>query len=396
METEYKGKIRKLILVMFLAAAFFALPAGAKAQSLKVKYNGSKHTYYKTIETVVVNGKEYNLSKTPIYLKSGCYVGPAKVIFKTGLKLAYRSTSGSPKKLVIKNGAKRLVMTNGKKKASVSGASTKLAAAVWRVKYLSLNKTYWVVPLKSICKRLGLQYKLEQGVIYINKKAADEDEDSENNSSTSKTPVPTPSSSSKSKTPTRKIILVLDAGHGGSDSGASESWDKPSSIEKNMNLKIVREAKKYFDKDPHFKVYYTRINDVYPSLEARYRLANSKKADLFVSVHINSYKSTSEGTETLYSADRSPKTKKNGITSKELAHVMQVFTRNATGFVNRGIVNRPRLKVLKYTKMPSCLIEYGFLSNKSEYKKMNRSYNTYGRSLYNGIVYITKKHGIYK
>ena len=51
-----------------------------------------------------------------------------------------------------------------------------------------------------------------------------------------------------------KQIIVLDAGHGGSDSGAVAYGYK----EKNMTLKIVQAAKKYFDKDPNIKVYYTR------------------------------------------------------------------------------------------------------------------------------------------
>ena len=48
-----------------------------------------------------------------------------------------------------------------------------------------------------------------------------------------------------------KQIIVLDAGHGGSDSGAVAYGYK----EKNMTLKIVQAAKKYFDKDPNIKVY---------------------------------------------------------------------------------------------------------------------------------------------
>ena len=388
MKSIWKHGIGELLMLL-LAVGFLLFPAGVKAQALKVKYGGSTHTYYKTINTVYVNGKEYNISDRPIYLKSGCYVGPANVIFKTGLKLSYKATSSSPRKLTLKNGSKKLVMKNGKKKATLNGKSTKMSVASWRVRYLTNNKVYWVVPLKSVCKRLGLHYKLENGVIYIDTEAEEEED-----------PYVSPANSATQTSGTaytgKKIVLVLDAGHGGSDSGATAKWDKPSSIEKHMTLKIILAAKQYFDKDPHFKVYYTRLTDTYPSLEARYQLANSKSADLFVSAHINSYKSTSTGTETLYSADRSPKTKKNGITSKELASCMQTYTKAATGFPNRGIVNRPKLKVLKYTKMPSCLIEYGFLSNKSEYKKMNSNYAIYGKSLYNGIVRITRQHGLYK
>ena len=57
-----------------------------------------------------------------------------------------------------------------------------------------------------------------------------------------------------------KQIVVLDAGHGGSDSGAVANGYK----EKNMTLKIVQAAKSYFDDDPDIKVYYTRLSDTYP------------------------------------------------------------------------------------------------------------------------------------
>ena len=74
-----------------------------------------------------------------------------------------------------------------------------------------------------------------------------------------------------------KQIVVLDAGHGGSDSGAVANGYK----EKNMTLKIVQAAKSYFDDDPDIKVYYTRLSDTYPSLTERSDLANEVGADRF-------------------------------------------------------------------------------------------------------------------
>ena len=49
---------------------------------------------------------------------------------------------------------------------------------------------------------------------------------------------------------------------------------------------------------------------------------------------------------------------------------MQSAAVAATGFTNRGLVDRPNLYVLKHTKMPACLIEYGFISNKTEAARM--------------------------
>lgn len=177
----------------------------------------------------------------------------------------------------------------------------------------------------------------------------------------------------------RKII-VLDAGHGGSDSGAVSYGYK----EKNMTLKIVQEAKRYFDKDSSIKVYYTRLSDTYPSLTERSDLANNVGADRFYSVHINSAGSSATGTETLYNSKGYKST--SGLTSYRWSSVIHPYIRSATGFKNRGLVNRTGLAVLRHTKTASTLTEIGFISNKSEAKKMNANLSNYGKAVYNSAV----------
>lgn len=177
----------------------------------------------------------------------------------------------------------------------------------------------------------------------------------------------------------RKIV-VLDAGHGGSDSGAVSYGYK----EKNMTLKIVQEAKKYFDKDPSVKVYYTRLSDTYPSLTERSDLANNVGADRFYSVHINSAGSSATGTETLYNSKGYKST--SGLTSYRWSSAIHPYIRSATGFRNRGLVNRTGLAVLRHTKTASTLTEIGFLSNKSEAKKMNSNLPNYGKAVYNSTI----------
>ena len=92
--------------------------------------------------------------------------------------------------------------------------------------------------------------------------------------------------SAEAKTNSAKpVIVVLDAGHGGRDSGAVGNGLQ----EKEMTLSIILSAKKYFDQDRRFKVYYTRTTDKTVSLKSRYSLANKKNADFYISIHINSY-----------------------------------------------------------------------------------------------------------
>jgi len=293
-------------------------------------------------------------------------------------------------------------MKHGSWTGTLNGTGSKMGGPVLYLKYTKIGKYRWVVPIKSVCARLGLEYYVSNGVVYINTVSDSESARSSESNKTETASTTTTSTGTKTTTSTttqtgktknsKKIVLVLDAGHGGSDNGASGYGYK----EKNMTLAIVKAAKGYFDKDKHFQVYYTRVTDIYPTLADRYKLANNKKADLFISVHINSYAKTSTGTETLYSKARNTKTKKNGITSFQLATCMQSYAKNATGFYNRGLKNRPNLQVLKYTNMPACLIEYGFLSNKAEAKKMNANLANYGAALYKGVVGLTKNKGLYK
>ncbi|MFQ9748409.1 MAG: N-acetylmuramoyl-L-alanine amidase [Anaerobutyricum soehngenii] len=123
--------------------------------------------------------------------------------------------------------------------------------------------------------------------------------------------------------------------------------------EKNLTLAIVLAAKRSFDKDSRFQVSYTRTSDTYPSLSQRAKLANNRDADMFLCVHINSASASARGTETLWSkGQKLCNTEKRLNFRKTLATAMQSAAVAATGFTNRGLVDRPNLYVLKHTEMP--------------------------------------------
>ncbi|MGI6500133.1 MAG: N-acetylmuramoyl-L-alanine amidase family protein [Anaerostipes sp.] len=177
-----------------------------------------------------------------------------------------------------------------------------------------------------------------------------------------------------------KKIVVVDAGHGGSDTGATGNGLQ----EKNLTLQIVQSMKKRFDKNSSVKVYYTRLSDWYPSLDARSALSNNVKADRFISVHINSFQKTSKGTETLYNSKGYKSS--SGLTSYKWSKTTHSYILSATGFTNRGLVNRTGLSVLRKTKTASTLTEIGFITNPSEAKSMKANTDRYGNALYNSIL----------
>ncbi len=368
-----------LALVMLFT---MAAPIQTEAASVKVKYKGVYQTYYKKKNYVYVNGTKKKLTQVPVFLKSGTYVGSVIEIFKNrlGAKVAYANKKHTKLNLIY-DGIK-LTFTNGSNYCLVNGKKSRMGGPAMRVKYAVSGKTRWVVPLMSVCDRLKVDYKLSNGIIFISEKSVTQDKDK---STTTKT------TTTESIPAAKKIVLVVDAGHGGGDSGAIGN----GLAEKNMTLAIVLAARQEFMKNSRFQVFYTRLDDSYPSLDARCKLANTKNADLFLCVHINSAYSTSTGTETLYNPSRNSSTKKNGITSYMLATAMQNGAVAATGFPNRGLVKRTDLRVLNKTTMPACLIEYGFISNAKEAAKMNLFKANYGKALYNTTVNFLTVKGLY-
>lgn len=169
-------------------------------------------------------------------------------------------------------------------------------------------------------------------------------------------------------------VIVIDPGHGGKDPGAIDNGLR----EKDVNFDIVIYLKEFLDKEKDIKVYYTRLDDSYPTLGDRSDLANDVEADFFVSVHNNWYTSSANGTEVYYLAPSS----KPGMTSIKLAEIFQNSIVSAVGTKDRGIKSG-NLFVLRNTDMPAILIEVAFLSNPSDVAKLKS--NTFKKNTANAI-----------
>jgi len=203
-----------------------------------------------------------------------------------------------------------------------------------------------------------------------------------------------------------KFIVVLDAGHGGHDSGNRGN----GYFEKDIALKIVLEIGAQLEKDKRFKVIYTRKTDTFVELYERGAIANRASADLFVSIHCNAHSSQAYGTETfvlgLHANARNFEVAKKenaailleddyesnyegfdpnspesviGLTlmqeeyleqSLSLASLVQAKFTKTLKKNNRG-VKQAGFIVLHKTFMPSVLIETGFLTNVNEGKYLN-------------------------
>jgi len=214
----------------------------------------------------------------------------------------------------------------------------------------------------------------------------------------------------------KKLIIVVDPGHGGRDPGAV---GKKGTKESAMVLDVSKRLKKLLETQGH-TVYLTRDSDKHVSLADRTKYANQKKADLFISIHFNANNSSSpHGFETYFLGSHRLEYAKNVALrenaslkydigekaynpdevlndiiatlltnrfqkeSEELAGYIQDASVTKTGFSNRGL-NQAGFYVLKGCSMPAVLVEGGFLSNPTEEGKIRES--SYRQKVAEGIA----------
>lgn len=168
-----------------------------------------------------------------------------------------------------------------------------------------------------------------------------------------------------------KNIVVLDAGHGGTDPGAMRKLNGVTINEKDVNFKIMYQlTQKYFNaEDSEIKAYYSRYDDTKVDLYDRAAVAKKVGADLFVSLHMNANNSSSpKGTEIYYTGSNKATTQ-NGLNSKILANM---FLNSLPGMVgtDKRYISDQSLAVCRENTVPAVLIELGFMSNSSDLKLM--------------------------
>lgn len=179
-------------------------------------------------------------------------------------------------------------------------------------------------------------------------------------------------------------IVVIDAGHGEGMPGATINGIK----EKDIDLAIVQELKKLFDAsdDETLGVYYTRLDDSNPAFAERSGLGNEIGADLFVSIHNNSYPSDTSisGTTVLFDEEKPAE----GNSSRRLANLLLETLSAEAGTKNKGLVKGNDIYVIRTSEAPAALIEVGFMTNPTELANLTSSsfQQKCARGIYDGIL----------
>ncbi len=166
-------------------------------------------------------------------------------------------------------------------------------------------------------------------------------------------------------------IVVLDAGHGGTDPGAVYTHGSVTYYEKTINLAVAKKVKALLEKEG-VTVKMTRTGDSFLELSDRSAYANSLGAVMFVSIHSNSFPSNEEvnGIEVYYA--RTNNSDSYGITSYNLANDIYNNLIKNTSATKRGVKTAQHL-VTRTSKMPAVLIELGFITNKTEAANLTSS-----------------------
>lgn len=155
-----------------------------------------------------------------------------------------------------------------------------------------------------------------------------------------------------------KPLIILDAGHGGTDEGAKVSTLQ----EKKITLTTTLLAKKHLD-EMGYRVLLTRSRDTYVSLARRALIANKTQGALFVSIHYNASKSHDAKGLEVYFCDS--KEQWRSRSSKRLANCIIYHLLDQTEASSRG-VKSGNFHVIRETTMPAVLVEGGFITNPEE------------------------------
>ncbi|WP_374472056.1 N-acetylmuramoyl-L-alanine amidase [Arenimonas sp.] len=203
----------------------------------------------------------------------------------------------------------------------------------------------------------------------------------------------------------RKLIVAIDAGHGGKDPGAIGPTRK---FEKDITLAMARELAKQVNADPGMQAYLVRDGDVFIPLHERYQRAREAQADLFISIHADAAHNRAANGASVYvlslrgassEAARWLADQENAADlvggveldarDKNLAAVLLDLSQNATmrvsddvagevlaslkgvGKAHKPQIERANFVVLRSPDVPSMLVETGFISNPGEEARLS-------------------------
>ncbi|MBP3621223.1 MAG: N-acetylmuramoyl-L-alanine amidase [Lachnospiraceae bacterium] len=169
------------------------------------------------------------------------------------------------------------------------------------------------------------------------------------------------------------VKIMIDAGHGGYDNGASYQGRREKDDALNLALEVGRILE-----SQGYDVEYTRTDDVYNSPVEKARIGNASGADFFVSIHRNSSPTPNQynGVQTLIYDN-------SGIKAEMAANINNKL--EEVGYRNINVQERPNLAVLRRTQMPALLVEAGFINSDVDNQLFDSKFNETAQAIADGI-----------
>lgn len=192
------------------------------------------------------------------------------------------------------------------------------------------------------------------------------------------------SARTKSSASNGDLIVTLDPGHGGKDSGATDKYNGKSVYEKNMNLKIALACRDELSKYRGIKVYMTRDNDTFVELSDRVKYAKNVNSDLIVSIHNDADDNKSvHGTLMLipikgtYNSWLLPESQKSATLIHNNLVQLGLYDRGYLQRKSDGTNHYPDGSIADYysilrnatkANIPSMIVEHAVITNTNDYK----------------------------
>ena len=192
-----------------------------------------------------------------------------------------------------------------------------------------------------------------------------------------------------------ELVICIDAGHGGEDDGAVNQSE--TRFEKNDNLRLALAVEQAFAKYPNVKTIMTRTTDDFVELQTRCDIANNAGADYFISLHRNSA-TNANGVEIWINNNNNTWDKRMAEYIMDWLDKVGISQRRGiqTGFRNSDSKNETNnYYVNRYTNMPSCLIEMGFMTSEEDNRLFDEHLNEYADSIAGALIEMLTDNGLY-
>lgn len=170
------------------------------------------------------------------------------------------------------------------------------------------------------------------------------------------------------------VEIILDAGHGGFDNGATYEGVR----EKDQALRLAKDVGQRLEEEGYI-VKYTRTTDTYESPYQKAERANELGGDYFISFHRN-YSVQEEQYDGVQSLVYDKSATKAVALGEELNRQLE-----QAGFQNLGVEEVPDLIVLRETKMPAVLLEVGFMNSEKDRRIWEENYDEIVSGIVRGV-----------